>query len=39
MNKEASGGYAEAAYRFGDAMFDALNVIGEGSKFHRLLVV
>jgi hypothetical protein len=28
-----------AAYRFGDLMFEALNVIGGGNRFHRLLVV
>jgi predicted nucleotidyltransferase len=39
MDKDASRGYMDAAYKFGDCMFDALNSIGGGNRFHRLLVV
>jgi hypothetical protein len=39
MEKEASGRYTEAAYRFGDFVFDALTCIGKRTRFHRLLVV
>lgn len=39
LDKERSREYMAAAYKFGDLMFDALNSIGSGNKFHRLLVV
>jgi predicted nucleotidyltransferase len=39
LNKELSREYMTAAYKFGDLMFDALNCIGSGNRFHRLLVV
>ncbi len=39
MDKDASRQYMEAASEFGDSMFEALTVIGRGSRFHRLLVV
>ena len=39
LDKKTSREYMEAAYRFGDLMYDALNVIGQGNRFHRLLVV
>jgi len=38
-DKELSRGYLDAAYTFGDCMFEALNSIGQGNRFHRLLVV
>jgi hypothetical protein len=31
--------YMSAAYKFGDLVFEALTSIGDGSRFHRLLVV
>ena len=39
MDKEISKRYMEAAYQFGDLVFDALTCIGKRSRFHRLLVV
>jgi hypothetical protein len=39
MNKELSSRYMEQAYEFGDTIFDVLTSIGEGNRFHRLLVV
>lgn len=39
MDKDKSRAYMEAAYQFGDVMFHALNSIGGGNRFHRLLVV
>jgi predicted nucleotidyltransferase len=39
MDKRLSRDYMEAAYKFGDLVFDALNHIGNGNRFHRLLVV
>jgi hypothetical protein len=39
MDKETSKEYMNAAYQFGDFMFDALTCIGKRSLFHRLLVV
>jgi predicted nucleotidyltransferase len=39
MNKRTSQSYMSAAYRFGDLVFEALASIGNGSRFHRLLVV
>jgi len=38
-SKKTSSKYLDAANTFGDAMFEALHVIGGGSRFHRLLVV
>ncbi len=38
-DKKLSHEYMDAAYRFGDLMFDALNQIGRGNRFHRLLMV
>lgn len=38
-NASQSKAFMEASYQFGDLMFDALNRIGNGSRFHRLLVV
>jgi predicted nucleotidyltransferase len=37
--RDASRSYLDAAYKFGDLMFDALSQIGGGNRFHRLLVV
>lgn len=37
--KKTSQSYMEAAYKFGDSVFEALNAIGKGNRFHRLLVV
>jgi hypothetical protein len=39
MNKEVSKGYMDAAGKFGDLVFDALDGIGKRSRFHRFVVV
>jgi predicted nucleotidyltransferase len=39
MDKKVSREYLDAAYAFGDFVFEALNRIGKGNRFHRLLVV
>jgi len=39
MDKGISQSYMNAAYRFGDLVFDVLTSIGNGNRFHRLLVV
>lgn len=39
LDKEKSREYMDAAYKFGDSIFDALTCIGNGNRFHRLLVV
>lgn len=39
LNKEKSRAYMNAAYEFGDLVFEALNRIGDENRFHRLLVV
>lgn len=39
MNVEASHKYMAAAHEFGDSIFEAVNLIGNGNSFHRLLVV
>jgi hypothetical protein len=39
MDKELRHKYAAAAHEFGDSMFEALEIIGRRSSFHRLLVV
>jgi predicted nucleotidyltransferase len=39
LDKEASREYMRDANNFGDLVFDVLNSIGEGQRFHRLLVV
>ena len=39
LNKNTAAEYMNRAYRFGDLMFKSLNKIGDGNKFHRLLVV
>lgn len=39
MDKELREKYATAAHEFGDSMFEALEIIGSRSSFHRLLVV
>jgi hypothetical protein len=39
MDKGVSSEYMRAAYKFGDLVFEALNSIGKGNLFHRLLVV
>lgn len=38
-DRGTSRSYGEAAYKFGDLMFKALTAIGEGNRFHRLIVV
>jgi hypothetical protein len=38
-DKKISRDYMEAAYKFGDLVFEALNQIGSNNRFHRLLVV
>ena len=39
MDKNLSRKYMDQAYEFGDTLFDVLNSIGRGNRFHRLLVV
>ncbi len=39
QNKDMSHKYMVSAYEFGDTMFEALMKIGNGNRFHRLLVV
>lgn len=40
MNEKArQEGFAKEAAEFGETMFDAVNLIGDGSSFHRLVVV
>jgi predicted nucleotidyltransferase len=39
MVKETSRAYLTEASEFGDLVFDALNTIGSGNRFHRLMVV
>lgn len=39
IDKSASRTFLADAYQFGDLMFEVLNGIGNGSRFHRLLVV
>jgi predicted nucleotidyltransferase len=39
MDAGTSKTYSESQYRFGDLVFEVLQVIGEGNRFHRLLVV
>lgn len=39
MDNEGSRRFMGAAYDFGDSVFEALSRIGDGNRFHRLLVV
>jgi hypothetical protein len=39
VDKNTSQSYMRAAYKFGDLVFEVLTSIGDGSRFHRLLVV
>jgi len=39
LDRNESREHMKAAYEFGDLMFDALNKIGDGNRFHRLLIV
>ena len=39
MDKETSRTYMNAAYTFGDLVFEALTHIGNSNRFHRLLIV
>jgi predicted nucleotidyltransferase len=39
LDPKTSHDYMNAAYTFGDFMFEALSLIGNGNRFHRLLVV
>jgi hypothetical protein len=39
MDKEISQIYMGAAYKFGDLVFEVLTSIGNGNRFHRLMVV
>jgi hypothetical protein len=39
MDSDTSRQYLDAAYKFGDSVFDTLTCIGKRSRFHRLLVV
>lgn len=39
LDKATAHSYMYAAYEFGDGVFEVLNSIGNGNRFHRLLVV
>jgi len=39
MDKGSGKAYMDAAYTFGDSMYEALRIVGNNSKFYRLLVV
>lgn len=39
MDKKTSASYMSAAFKFGDLVFEVLISIGDGNRFHRLLVV
>lgn len=39
MDDSASKAYMVGAYKFGDEVFEVLTAIGNGNRFHRLLVV
>ena len=39
LDKDTNRTYMNAAYEFGDFVFEALNHIGDGNRFHRLLIV
>jgi hypothetical protein len=39
MEKDASRCYMDDGYKFGDTLFDVLEIVGKGNRFHRLLVV
>ncbi len=39
LDKDLSREYMRRAYAFGDTLFHVLNAIGDGTRFHRLLVV
>ena len=39
IDKERSRLHMREAYEFGDTLFDVLTIIGDGSRFHRLLIV
>ena len=39
MDKDKRHKHVKAANEFGDSMFKALTIIGNGSPFHRLLIV
>jgi len=39
MHKEKSKEYMDAAGKFGDLMFDAMDGIGKRSRFHRFVVI
>jgi hypothetical protein len=39
LDKTASRDYMNAAYKFGDFIFEALSSIGQGNRYYRLLVV
>ena len=39
LDKNTSREYMNNAYKFGDFVFEVLNCIGKGNRFHRLLVV
>ena len=39
LDKEKRKEYSESAYRFGDVVWDVLDIVGNRSRFHRLLIV
>ncbi|CAO4179754.1 Polymerase nucleotidyl transferase domain-containing protein [Methylorubrum aminovorans] len=39
LDRKKSGDYMKEAYDFGDTMFEAISSIGNGKRFHRLIIV
>lgn len=39
MDKDLSRGFMRQANEFGDTLYDVLTSVGDGSRFHRLLIV
>ena len=39
LDKEKRKEYGESAYRFGDLIWDVLDIVGNRNRFHRLLIV
>ena len=39
LDKKTAHEQMNRAYAFGDTVFDALNALGQGNRYHRLLVV
>lgn len=39
LDKEKRKEYGESAYRFGDLVWQVLDIVGNRNRFHRLLIV